>query len=266
MLTTMSGNLAATPSSSLGTGHEVASGPSQFSKIAPGIRSSEVVEFAPEELLGPLNEVERKHAPKKLYVIGDEGLLRTGRRVSVVGSRKASWASLKRSRKLARALVAHGITVVSGLAAGIDTAAHLAAIEQGGRTIAVLGTPVHQAYPKENSDLHERIMRDHAAVSQFPAEVPVARHNFPMRNRTMALLSNATVIVAADQRSGAFYQGWEALRLGRELLIMESLLSTKIPEIEQLMHYGAQVLSDANLTHWLSSLHERVVDLDLVLD
>lgn len=82
----------------------------------------------------------------------------------------------------------------------------------------------------------------------------------------MALLSNATVIVAADRRSGAFYQGWEAIRLGRDLLIMESLLSTKIPEIEQLMHYGAQVLSDTNLTHWLASLHERVVDLDLVLD
>lgn len=82
----------------------------------------------------------------------------------------------------------------------------------------------------------------------------------------MALLSNATVIVAAGQRSGTFHQGWEALRLGRDLLIMESLASTRIPAIDQLLHYGAQVLSDMNLKHWLSSLHERVVDLDLVLD
>lgn len=266
MLTKMSSNVAVTPKSSLSTGHTVRSGSSQFRKITRGVPSPEVVEFAPEDLLGPLNAVERKHAPQKLYVIGDEGLLRAGRRVSVVGSRKASSASLKRSRKLARALVAHDITVVSGLAAGIDTAAHRAAIEQGGRTIAVLGTPVQQAYPKENRDLHEQIMRDHAAVSQFPAGASVGRRNFPMRNRTMALLSNATVIVAAGQRSGTFHQGWEALRLGRDLLIMESLVSTKIPEIEQLINYGAQVLSDTNLTHWLSSIHERVVDLDLVLD
>lgn len=224
-----------------------------------------VNEFAPEHLLGPLNRFERKHAPEKLFVAGDDQLLRSGRRVSVVGSRKASPDALRRTRKLVKALVRHEVTVTSGLASGVDTAAHKEAIARGGRTVAVLGTPVDRVYPRENAELHAEIVRSHASVSQFPSGTPTRRGHFPKRNRTMALLSDATVIVAANSKSGTFHQGWEALRLGRHLLIMQSLVSSGVPEVAELMQYGAQELSDANLDHWLEYLPERFVEFDLDL-
>ena len=224
-----------------------------------------VTEFAPADLLGPLNQFEKKHAPEKLFVAGDDALLRSGRRVSVVGSRKASPEALRRTRKLVRELVRHEVAVTSGLAAGVDTAAHEEAIARGGRTVAVLGTPVNSVYPKENADLHAEIVRAHAAVSEFPLGTPTRRGHFPKRNRTMALLSDATVIVAANSKSGTFHQGWEALRLGRHLLIMESLVSSGVPEVAELMHYGAQVLSDDNLNYWLEHLPKRVAEFDFEL-
>ena len=219
----------------------------------------EVREFAPQALLGPLNEVERKFAPERLYVIGDDSLLRSGRRVSVVGSRAPSQDATRRARKLAKALVSRNVAVVSGLAAGIDTVAHSAAIEQGGRTIAVLGTSADKAYPSANRDLHRLIASSHAVVSQFPAGSPPLRHHFPMRNRTMALISDATVIVAAGERSGTEHQGWEALRLGRDLLLLGSLANSGFAWTEKLLSYGADVLNDKNLGKWLDSLPERVV-------
>ena len=204
-------------------------------------------EYRPEELLGLLNEVEGKNAPKTLFVSGDTGLLKR-KRVSVVGSRKASAEGLARARAFARELVKRGVTVVSGLAEGIDTAAHEATLEAGGKTIAVLGTPLDQAFPAKNRPLQERIMREELAVSQFPTGYPSKRENFPMRNRTMALLSDATVIVEAGEKSGSLHQGWEALRLGRPLFLMESILEKKdLKWPNEMRHYGAEVLSRENL-------------------
>lgn len=155
--------------------------------------------------------------------------------------------------------MARKIVVVSGLAEGIDTAAHRAAIECGGRTIAVLGTAVNVVYPRCNRVLQQEIAMEHAAVSQFPVGSPTRRHNFPMRNRTMALISDATVIVAAGERSGTVHQGWEALRLGRDLLLLESLVQRGISWTRDLMDYGADVLSDDNFERWLDSLPEQGV-------
>ncbi|MGZ3302673.1 MAG: DNA-processing protein DprA [Isosphaeraceae bacterium] len=144
--------------------------------------------LSPQELLGPLNEVEQKNVPKTLYVAGDTGILGEGARVAIVGSRKASPEGLRRASKLAGLLADRGIVIVSGLAEGID-AAHTAAINRGGRTIAVLGIPLDQVFPRQNAALQDQIMQDHLAVSQFPAGNPIQRKNFPLRNRTMALIS-----------------------------------------------------------------------------
>ena len=94
--------------------------------------------------------------------------------------------------------------VVSGLAEGIDTAAHQATLEAGGRTIAVLGTPLDQVYPKRNAALQHQLMREHLCVSQFPVGSPIHRRNCPLRNHTMALLADATVIIEATDTSGAW--------------------------------------------------------------
>ncbi|HEX4047603.1 MAG TPA: DNA-processing protein DprA, partial [Elusimicrobiota bacterium] len=180
-----------------------------------------------DELLGPLNSVERKHAPAALFVSGDKGLCRDFARVSVIGTREPSSEGIKRTQAVVRMLTEKRVVVVSGLARGVDACAHLTAIECGGRTIAVLGTPLDIAYPKENGELQRLIMTKHLAVSQFPSGYAVQPKNFAIRNRTMALLSHATVIIEAGESSGTLHQGWEALRLGRPLFLMESLTKRK---------------------------------------
>ena len=223
----------------------------------------EVSAYTPEDFLGSLNSLESKHAPPKLFVSGDSELCGKGRRVAVVGSRRASEAGLRRARKLTRLLVEARITVVSGLAEGVDTAAHTAAIELGGRTIAVLGTALNRVYPRSNAALYHSIVRDHAAVSQFRIGSIARRFHFPLRNRTMALLTDATVVVEAGQRSGTRHQGWEALRLGRQLAFLESLASRRIPWIQEQLDCGAWVLGSENVEDWITDIPERAIDDDL---
>ena len=199
-----------------------------------------------EKLLGYLNSSERANAPEVLWYAGHPELLSQLPRVSIVGSRTASAEALRRAAKLAAQLVAHGVTIVSGLARGIDGAAHRSAIENGGRTIAVIGTPLDRAYPPEHAELQWLIAREHLLVSQFPVGHPVSRSNFPRRNRTMALLSHATVIVEAGETSGTLSQGWEALRLGRPLFIMRSVAEDqRLKWPRKMLDYGGLVLSEA---------------------
>jgi DNA processing protein len=215
-------------------------------------------DLSPAELLGPLNDTERKNAPERLYVAGDTELLNNGARVSVVGSRNASPAGLERAARVARLLSERGVIVVSGLTQGIDTAAHQSAIAGGGHTIAVLGTPLDKCYPLKNARLQQTIMNEHLAISQFPPGYPVTKKNFPMRNRTMALLADATVVAEAGESSGALHQGWEALRLGRPLFLMESVASD--PDLQwpnEIMRYGAHILSVQTIDTLFELLPQR---------
>lgn len=214
-------------------------------------------ERTPEELLGPLNDVERKNAPERLFLAGDLELMAKGSRVSIVGSRDATGEGKARAARLSRALALRKVTVVSGLAEGIDTVAHEVAMESGGRTIAVLGTPLDACFPMSNRALQQRIMREHLAITQF--ERQGGSRNFPMRNRTMALLTDVTVIIEAGEKSGTMHQGWEALRLGRPLFLVESLVATAHAWVEKLMQHGAQILSDRNFEEFLDSIPERTI-------
>jgi DNA processing protein len=195
------------------------------------------------ELIGrPLNEIESKYAPAFLYAQGDRSLLSPyGVRVSLVGSRKATAEGLRRTKKLARSLAKEGIVIVSGLAEGIDTAAHLAAMEAGG-TIAVLGTGLDRYYPVQNRELQIQIAQKHLVLSQFPPGSAPRKQSFPQRNRTMALISDATVIIEAGEKSGSHHQGWEALRLGRPLFVLQSTLEMRMQWAEEMLKYGAKVL------------------------
>lgn len=213
------------------------------------------VTIEPEELLGSLDPIEAKNAPKTLYIAGDLDLLRHGRRVSIVGSRKVSDEGKRRTQALVSKLVENDIIIVSGLAQGVDTVAHQTAIEKGGRTVAVLGTPLDKVYPKSNAALQAEIMAEHAAVSQFPSGYPATPKNFPMRNRTMALLSDATIIVEAGEKSGTRHQGWEALRLGRAVFILENIAEdNSLSWPKEMMGYGAEVLSRSNLPSLVDNL------------
>jgi DNA processing protein len=200
-------------------------------------------------------EVEKKSAPQNLFVDGDASLLSEGLKVSIVGSRKPSQQGIEDAKCLAKTLVEYGAIVVSGLAEGIDTVSHETTIEFGGKTIAVLGTPLEIAYPKQNATLLNSIKRDHLAVSQFPNNYPTKKENFPMRNRTMALLSDATIIVEASEKSGTRHQGWEALRLGRVVFIMKSVIENKeLSWTKEMMRYGAQELTCELLPSFLEAI------------
>lgn len=163
-------------------------------------------------------------APPILFVAGDSELFRAKWRVAIVGSRDASELSLRRARKLAFELVRAGAVVVSGLALGVDTAAHRGALEARGRTIAVIGTPLDKAYPAENAELQETIAREHLLVSQFRSGSRVFPSNFIARNRTMALIAHASVIVEAGDTSGSLSQAAEAQRFGRPVFFLRSVL------------------------------------------
>jgi DNA processing protein len=197
-----------------------------------------------QDLLRPLSDHERKHAPKELFYEGDRSLLKDRVRVSVVGTRKPSSEGSARARVISEALVRHEIVIVSGLAEGIDTIAHRTGMASGGRTIAVLGTPLGNPYPPSNRALFDEIRAKHLVLSQFADGSPSKPTNFPRRNRTMALISDATVIVEAGDNSGSLNQGWEALRLGRLLFLMKSLVENKaLAWPREMVGYGAQILS-----------------------
>jgi len=202
-----------------------------------------IAEYTPKELLGNLTEFEAKNAPERLYLEGDRHLINGGTRVSVVGTREVSEEGIWRTELVTKSLVKKGVIVLSGLAKGVDTVAHKTAIKEGGKTIAVLGTPLDIAYPAENKLLLQKIKKDHLAVSQFPVGYRANRKCFPMRNRTMALLSDATIIIEAGEKSGTLHQGWEALRLGRYLFLLESLVNDNAPSWpKEMLKYGAQIL------------------------
>lgn len=211
--------------------------------------------------MGPLNEVEKRNCPAKLFLAGDPSLLKNGKRVSLVGSREATERGLEAASKLAALLARNDIIVVSGLAKGIDTASHRGSIAAKGRTIAVIGTPLEEYYPKENRDLQTEIADSHLLISQFPPGYPSNKSNFPMRNRTMALISDATVIVEAGESSGTLHQGWEALRLGRPLWIMESTANNaKLSWPKEMIKYGARVLGQNTLAELLETLPSSTRD------
>lgn len=144
--------------------------------------------------------------------------------VAVVGTRQASPRGLEQAKELAAGLSARDIPVISGLAAGIDTAAHTAALAAGGRTVAVIGTGIERAYPAQNAKLQERIAAKGLVISQFLPGSPPTKTSFPMRNAVMSGYALATVVVEAAYRSGARMQARLALQHGRHVFLMRSLL------------------------------------------
>ena len=147
------------------------------------------------------------------------------RSVAVVGTREATEAGLQRARQMSRALVAEGVTVLSGLAHGIDTAAHTEALESGGRTVAVVGTGILRTYPPENKALAQEIARRGAIVSQFwPSQSP-ARYTFPRRNIVTSGMGQGTVVIEASSTSGAKMQARLAVQHGKLVFLVDSLVT-----------------------------------------
>jgi DNA processing protein len=185
-----------------------------------GVRVHGAAEY-PEKLR------DARHPIELLYYQGWWDLVNT-KSVAVVGSRKVSEDGRRRTVKLVKNLVEDGYTIVSGLAEGVDAAAHSAALALGGNTIAVIGTPLSHFYPKQNKLLQEKIRSDFLLISQVPfkryldQDYRSNRIFFPERNVTMSALTEATIIVEASDTSGTLTQARAALHQGRKLFILES--------------------------------------------
>ncbi|WP_018686697.1 DNA-processing protein DprA [Actinokineospora enzanensis] len=143
--------------------------------------------------------------------------------VSVVGSRKASSTALRNARDIAAGLVANQVTVLSGLAEGIDTVAHETALSTGGRTVAVIGTGITKTFPAANRALQEKIAVDGLVLSQFWPDAPPTKQSFPMRNATMSAYGRATIVVEAGEQSGARIQARTAVAHGRPVILMDAV-------------------------------------------
>lgn len=190
-----------------------------------GIRIYRAAEY-PQKLREAKNPVE------VLYYQGWWDLVET-RCVAIVGSRKVSPDGIRRTKRLARYLIEDNFTIVSGLAEGVDTAAHSTAIECGGNTIAVIGTPLTEYYPKENEKLQRKISQKFLLISQVPVlrysmqDYRVNRAFFPERNKTMSALTEATIIIEASNTSGTLIQARAAFYQGRKLFILDNCFRNK---------------------------------------
>lgn len=172
----------------------------------------------------PANLREVHDRPPLVFVAGHLHP-RDDRSIAVIGARRAGPDSLELAARFASEFVEAGYVVVSGLAAGIDAAAHEATLQREGRTLGVIGTGLQHSYPPENAGLQRRIAERGAVISQFWPDSPPSRVSFPMRNAVMSGLSRGSVVIEASESSGATTQARLALGHGRPVFLLSRLLS-----------------------------------------
>lgn len=177
-------------------------------------------ELSRDQFPGGLRDWSYKN--RNLWYVGDPDLLRCPC-VSVIGTRDISPAGAQRTKRLVAILVNQGYCIVSGLAEGVDSIAHSTALDLGGKTIAVMGTPIDKCYPAENKTLKSRIEEKGLVLSQFEIGSSVNKGNFPKRNILMAALSEGTIVVEAGEKSGTRYQVEAALKMKRKVGFLKSL-------------------------------------------
>jgi DNA processing protein len=183
--------------------------------------------------------------PAAIHVRGDTEILAEPA-VAIVGARSCSSYGAGVARELARELARAGVVVVSGLARGIDGEAHRGTLEGGGRTVAVLGCGIDRDYPRSHSELARRIRERGAVVSEYPPGVEPAPRRFPARNRIIAGLCAATVVVEARERSGALITADFALELGRDVFAVPGEITSALSAgTNDLLRQGAAPLLSA---------------------
>lgn len=180
--------------------------------------------------------------PVVLYTKGNQQLLQT-RMLGIVGARLMSPYGSHSLTKLIPPLLKESLTIVSGLAKGVDIYAHQLTMERGGNTIAVLGSGIFQIYPKEHQSIAENIASHHLLLSEYPPYTPPTRWNFPQRNRIISGLSEGVVIIEAKEKSGSLITADQAMEQGREVFAVPgSILSETSKGTNMLIQQGAKLV------------------------
>ena len=194
----------------------------------------------PKELL------DLQHPPIELYALGNASVLAKPR-ISIVGTRASTGYGERITRVLTRSLVKAGVTVVSGMARGIDGTAHRTALEEDGDTVAVLGTGIDVPYPVGHRQLHRTIAERGLVVSENPPGMTAQKGAFPKRNRIIAALAPVTIVVEAGFRSGALNTASQALELGRVVAAVPGPIDSEQSRgSNQLLRDGAVLISSAD--------------------
>jgi DNA processing protein len=184
-------------------------------------------------------------APPVLYVVGD--LPSTDRSLAVVGSRHASSYGLATTARLTRELAEAGVVIISGMARGVDAAAHRAALTAGGSTIGVLGCGVDLTYPQENRALFLEMRSKGALISEFPMATPPAAENFPRRNRLISGLSRGVLVVEAAEQSGSLITARCALEQNREVFAVPGNITNRASRgSNSLIKQGAKLVAECS--------------------
>jgi len=201
--------------------------------------------------------------PLALFVAGDPALLwHPG--IAVVGSRSPTAGGRDNAHDFANALAASGFSVVSGLAAGIDAAAHAGALAAGGLTVAVLGTGIDVPYPRDNTALHALIAASGAVVSEHPPGTQARREHFPSRNRILAGLALGTLVIEAAERSGALITARLSIESGREVFAIPGSIHNPMARgCHRLIRDGAALVD--NVQDVIAALAPMAAELDSAL-
>lgn len=201
--------------------------------------------LTPDDAAYPENLKSIYDPPIALYVKG-QILPQDKFSLGIVGSRRASYYGLSSAEKFARELAEKSFTIVSGMARGIDTAAHKGTLRAGGRTLAIIGSGFNYLYPPENRELAEEIAKNGAVISEFPVNMQPLPQNFPQRNRVISGLSLGLLVVEAAQNSGALITADFALEQGREVFALPGKVDSNTSfGTNELIKQGAKLVSSA---------------------
>lgn len=191
----------------------------------------------------PIELLDLQHPPSELYAMGiEEALSRP--RVAIVGTRNSTVYGERITRSLTRSLVRSGVTIISGMARGIDGAAHRTALEDGGYTVAVLGTGIDVPYPVGHRHLHQAIAERGLVLSENPPGMTAKKGAFPKRNRIIAALAPVTIVIEAGFRSGALNTASQAIELGRTVAAVPGPIDSEQSRgSNQLLRDGAVLIA-----------------------
>ncbi len=219
-----------------------------------------------EDVLYPENLKTIHYPPPILYFKGT--IIEADKNsISIVGSRKATYYGKMVAEKLSKDLALAGITIISGMARGIDTSAHKGALSVNGRTIAVLGCGIDYIYPPENRRLAQEIQESGAVISEFPLSTLPERQNFPRRNRIISGLSLGTVVVEAAEKSGALITADFALEQGREVFAIPGNINSPLSNgSHNLIKQGAKLVNNYQdiLEEIYTLLPQKTAEKDMV--